>query len=296
MTLESISKCPVCSSTSFQPFLTCKDFTTTGEHFNIIKCSSCSFLITSPRPPQSEIGKYYQSDNYISHTGGSKNLFDRIYLLARSYSITRKRKLIESFASKGSLLDYGTGTGEFLNHCSKNDWNCEGVEPSDEARTKAKNISQLTVYQTINEIQGNKYDAVTLWHVLEHIHDLNKTLTDLVGRLNEHGVLFIAIPNPESYDAKKYNEHWAAYDVPRHLWHFNKESITNLLKQNGLTLVDIKPMKLDSFYVSLLSEGYKDPTLSKLIQLIRAFSTGLLSNWKGKREMNFSSLIYIAKR
>jgi len=296
MILESVSKCPVCNSISFQPFITCKDYTTTGEYFQIIKCSACSFLITSPRPSQSDIGKYYQSDKYISHTGGSKNLFDRIYLLARSYSLTRKRKLIESYTSKGSLLDYGAGTGEFLNHCSKNGWISEGVEPSAEARSKAKKKSQLAVYQNITEIQTRKYDAITLWHVLEHIHDLSQTLTNLISLLNDKGVLFIAVPNPDSYDAKEYKEHWAAYDVPRHLWHFHKKSISSILNQNGLTLVDIKPMKLDSFYVSLLSEGYKDPTISKFNQLIRAFSTGLLSNWKGKRETNFSSLIYIAKR
>src|SRR6478736_5702281 len=267
MTLESIAQCPICSNTSLDSFITCKDYTTTGENFNIIICTRCSFLITSPRPSQSDIGKYYNSDKYISHTGGSKRLIDRIYLLARSYSLRKKRKLIETYTSKGTLLDYGSGTGEFLNHCAINGWKAEGIEPDTEAREKAKKLSQLNVYQSINEISSTKYNAITLWHVLEHVHNLNVTLRVLINQLTPDGTLFIAVPNPISYDAKKYKEYWAAYDVPRHLWHFNKENITSLLVQNGLTLVSTRPMKLDSFYVSLLSEGYKNPNISKLSQL-----------------------------
>lgn len=296
MILESIAQCPICNSTSLEHFINCKDYTTTGEDFNIVKCNQCDFLITSPRPSQSEIGRYYKSDKYISHTGGSRNLVDRIYLLARSYSLNKKRKLIETYATKGTLLDYGAGTGEFLNHCSAHGWKTEGVEPADEARAKAIKLSQLTVHQSITDISESEYNAITLWHVLEHVHNLNVTLKDLAAKLTPNGTLFIAVPNPKSYDAKKYKSHWAAYDVPRHLWHFNKENISSLLTQNGLTLVTIQPMKLDAFYVSLLSEEYKNPEHSKFSRLVRAFTTGLLSNWKGKKETNYSSLIYIAKR
>jgi 2-polyprenyl-3-methyl-5-hydroxy-6-metoxy-1,4-benzoquinol methylase len=293
---EAISNCPICNNHTFHHFLRCSDYTTTKEEFNIIRCSECSFLITSPRPSQSEIGKYYQSDKYISHTGSSKNLTDKLYLLARSYSLSKKRHLIERHLKPGTLLDYGSGTGEFLNHCSIHGWKVEGVEPSQEAKSKAKQFAHLIIHSDLEELTNRKFQVITLWHVLEHIHTLTDTLKRLTELLHEKGKIIIAVPNPESYDAKKYQQYWAAYDVPRHLWHFKKKDISALLKQSGLTLVDIQPMKLDSFYVSLLSESYKHGTRYRLRQLISAFFNGLTSNRKAKLEMNYSSLIYIAEK
>lgn len=293
MQLEFLSQCPICNGTSFRDFLSCKDYTATGESFQIVSCEACQFKITNPRPNSSSISKYYQSDSYISHTNKSKGILDRIYLIARHFTLKSKRKLIEEFSTKGELLDYGSGTGHFLLHCSQNDWKCEGVEPSHDARAKQ---SDLKIHQTLDEISKKKFDAITLWHVLEHVHELNSTLSKLTSLLKEKGTLFIAVPNPESDDAKQYQNFWAAYDVPRHLWHFSKENITALLAQNGLKIVAIKPMKLDSFYVSLLSEKYKNPNTSKFIQMTRGFLSGLRSNRKAVKKMNYSSLIYIAQR
>jgi len=297
MSLEIVNQCPICKGTSFQPFLTCTDHTTTKEEFNVVKCSDCSLLVTSPRPSENSIAKYYESDRYISHTGGSKSLIDQVYRLARTYALNQKRKLIESHTIRKSLLDYGSGTGSFLNHCASNSWIAEGVEPSEQARLKANEFSNLIIYSSIESIaKEKKFSAITLWHVLEHVHKLNETLSQLIQHLDPDGAFFIAVPNPESYDATKYRNNWAAYDVPRHLWHFNKKNISRLLFQHGLTVVDIKPMKLDSFYVSLLSEEYKKSQGSKFSHMLNGFLTGLASNQKAKKKMNYSSLIYIAKR
>jgi SAM-dependent methyltransferase len=296
MILESVTECPLCSQSNFCFYITCQDHTTTKETFNLQKCSHCSFVFTSPRPSLKNIAIYYQSDSYISHTGTSKSIVDKIYHLVRIYSLNQKRKLLSQFSSKGSLLDYGSGTGEFLNHCSQHGWDAEGIEPSELARLKAIKMSSLKIHQQLKELTNKKFSAITLWHVLEHVHDLNQVLHELIIKLSEDGVLYIAVPNHNSYDARKYRNYWAGYDVPRHLWHFKKENIKQLIAKHGLTLVDIKPMIFDSFYVSILSEKYLNPKAFGIGHLIRGMIAGLISNIKAHKDMNYSSLIYILKK
>lgn len=296
MAFEKIEICPVCSGKKFRPHLTSTDHTNSGKDFNIVQCTNCSFIITNPRPNQSEIGEYYKSESYISHTGGSNNLIDRIYLLARSRSLKRKRKLIEKYSEKLSLLDYGCGTGEFLNECIKQGWNGDGIEPSTEARSKAQELNQRTIFSDLSQIIENQYNTITLWHVLEHVHELNLTLEKLTQSLATNGTVFIAVPNPMSWDANKYGKHWAAYDVPRHLWHFSKENMTQLLSNHSLTVKEVIPMKLDSYYVSLLSEQYKNPNQFKIKRYLLGFINGFVSNIKALQKINHSSLIYVAQR
>jgi 2-polyprenyl-3-methyl-5-hydroxy-6-metoxy-1,4-benzoquinol methylase len=297
MSTEIVANCPICNSSSFSNFLSCQDFTVTNQIFQLKKCQSCGFIITSPRPGIDEIGKYYESDNYISHSGGSKKFIDKLYLIVRKYTLNSKRKIIESHSQKGSLLDYGCGTGDFLNTCIQHGWKGTGVEPSTAAREKAELTTQSKIIkENITQLFGNQYNTITLWHVLEHIHDLNQKLTDLTKLLDTKGTIFIAVPNHEAWDSIKYKEHWAAYDVPRHLWHFSKENMTRLLAQHGLRVIKIKPMKFDSFYVSLLSEGYKNAKGIPPTKLIKAFTNGMISNLKARKKMNYSSLIYIAQK
>jgi 2-polyprenyl-3-methyl-5-hydroxy-6-metoxy-1,4-benzoquinol methylase len=293
--MEHLVECPLCSASAFKPFLSCIDHTATQETFEIVSCTSCHFLITNPRPNPSEIGRYYQSDKYISHTGSSKTLFDKIYHIARAYALSQKRTLVETHIAATTLLDYGCGTGELITYFKRHSWNVEGVEPSAAARQKAIDLSRSQIHSDLSEIKGKKFDAITLWHVIEHVHELNATLIKLSDLLEKDGKLFIAVPNPDSYDAKKYKEVWAGYDVPRHLWHFDKESMKKLLTKNGLRLIDIKPMKLDSYYVSMLSEQYRSPG-SKLLNMMKGFLVGLASNMKAQDTMNHSSLIYIARK
>jgi SAM-dependent methyltransferase len=293
--MEHVESCPICYNKNFEFFLCCTDFTTTRETFNIVKCTGCNFLLTNPRPNSEEIGRYYQSSRYISHTGSKKNLFEKLYHLARVYSLQQKRNLIEEFSKPKSLLDFGCGTGEFIKYFKENGWTTEGVEPSSTARQKSIELSGSIVYSNIQEIKGKKFDVITLWHVLEHVHELNETISTLINLLEKDGKIFIAVPNPESEDANKYKEHWAAYDVPRHLWHFNMGNMKDLLSKHGLKVFDIKPMKLDSFYVSMLSEEYKQSS-SKTEQMLKGLFTGVSSNAKARKNNNYSSLIYIAGR
>jgi len=288
--LEQVIACPICGDKKFSKYLETLDYTTTREAFTIQKCDQCSFLLTNPRPDQTSIGRYYQSDQYISHTGGGRTLMDTVYRSVRNITLKSKLSLLNKYQSKFNVLDYGCGTGEFLSTCKDAGWTVTGVEPSEDARLK--NRRDLHVVDDISKVNG-QVNAITMWHVLEHIHELNETLAKLRSLLTNNGTIFIAVPNHESYDAQVYKNFWAGYDVPRHLWHFNKENIKTLLTRHNLKLQAIVPMKFDAYYVSLLSESYKNPGKTSIMKSASAFATGMLSNIKAGKD-NHSSLIYIA--
>jgi 2-polyprenyl-3-methyl-5-hydroxy-6-metoxy-1,4-benzoquinol methylase len=288
--LELVIACPICGEKDFSKYLETLDYTTTREAFTIQKCDQCTFLFTNPRPDKSSIGKYYQSDKYISHTGGNTTMIDQVYRSVRNITLKSKLKLINKYQSKFNLLDYGCGTGEFLATCKDAGWTVTGVEPSDDARLK--NRKDLQVVDDLSKVT-TQVNAITMWHVLEHVHELNETLARLRSLLTNNGTVFIAVPNHQSYDSQYYKNYWAGYDVPRHLWHFNRENIKTLLTRHNLRLQAIVPMKFDAYYVSLLSEGYKNPGKSSLMKSASALTRGTLSNFKAGKD-NHSSLIYIA--
>lgn len=292
--MQSINKCPVCQSTNFRHLYTCTDHTVSHETFQIKVCQACSLGTTSPRPSDHDLSRYYLSQDYISHSGHAPGLIGNLYRLARKFTLKYKRKLIEQSHSEGILLDYGCGTGEFLYEMKRHGWTIAGFEPSETARVKAQELTNGTVYAEDNALQANHFDVITLWHVLEHVPDPVTTLQHLCGTLKPHGTLYIAVPNFYSPDAKHYKAGWAGFDVPRHLWHFTKESMFKLLSHGSFRLVDVVPMKLDSFYVSLLSE--RNRGVNPFIAYTRALYHGLHSNWSASTTVNHSSLIYIAKK
>ncbi len=294
MKLETLVTCPICSNQSFQQVLVAKDHTVTQKDFSLQQCAGCNLLITNPRPDQISISEFYQSEKYISHSGGNKNLFDWLYLKARTFTLQWKLSLISNYKRGGKLLDYGCGTGEFLDHMKKSGWTVDGVEPSKNAREKAIALVGSDIREELKSFD-TKFDIITLWHVLEHVHSLNETILKLKSYLNEDGIILIAVPNYESADAVKYGAHWAGYDVPRHLWHFSESCMKKLLLKNGFTCIASRPMKLDSFYVSLLSEGYKRPERTGISKMIHATLSGFQSNHSAGRSGKYSSLIYIAK-
>jgi len=290
----TLNNCLICGSKEFEPFLVCKDYTFSKENFNIQKCKLCDFKFTNPRPDDSNIGTYYKSEEYISHTNTKKGIINRMYHYVRSYTLLKKIQLISSYVSRGTILDYGCGTGMFLSACEQDGWNTIGMEPDDQARKLAKtqNIQVFTDKKQLKEnIKDSSLQVITLWHVLEHVTDLDDTLTFFKSALNKNGVLIIAVPNPASYDAKYYKEYWAAYDVPRHLYHFEENTVKRLLSNYKFQLIETKPMKFDSFYVSMLSEKYKTGS----VNLVKAFWIGLLSNLKARNSSSYSSTIYVFK-
>ncbi len=274
-----------------EKYITTKDFLVSGETFDLVYDQNLKLLKTIPQPEADAISKYYESRDYISHTDGKKDFFSKIYQFVKKWSLQRKAKLIFNQNNGiGSMLDVGAGTGDFLKVAKEKGWEVHGMEPNRNAKQLAlqKGISLRT---SINDFEKKQFDVVTLWHVLEHIPNLEETIAQLSNLVKINGTLIVAVPNFKSFDAKYYKEFWAAYDVPRHLWHFSKASMEKLF-ENNFQLVETKPMIFDSFYVSLLSEKYKTGKKFSL----NAFWIGLKSNLKAKRTKEYSSHIYCFKK
>ncbi|WP_339652737.1 class I SAM-dependent methyltransferase [uncultured Maribacter sp.] len=270
--------------------LTTKDYLITKEEFSLEIDNNYDMLITKPQPKN--LDKYYQTINYISHTDQAKTFIDKIYQTVKKYTLTKKIKLLNEYSKKGkSILDIGCGTGEFLALTKNQNWTSFGIEPNENARRKAK-LKNIDVTANFEELNQQKFNVITLWHVLEHLPDLPNQIKKITNLLETKGTLIIAVPNFKSYDAKYYKEHWAAYDTPRHLWHFSQQSIINLFKEKNFKVIKTIPMKFDSYYVSLLSEKYKNGKQNYL----KAIYRGWLSNYKAKRTTEYSSLIYVLKK
>lgn len=272
-------------------FLTVTDYSVSKEIFDLYHNEELDMLITSPQPSLDVLGKYYESVDYISHTDSKRSLFEKMYHFVKSIALKNKLNLINSQQpNKGSILDIGAGTGEFLSVARQDGWKTIGVEPSDKAKAIAKNKGVSFVEQT-SELESHSFDVISMWHVLEHVPDLNQQIKELKRLLKPNGTLIIAVPNFKSFDAKYYGKFWAAYDVPIHFWHFSKTAIKKLFQKEEMQLVKILPMKFDSFYVSLLSEKYKTGKMN----FVKAFFIGLQSNLKAKKNFEYSSHIYILK-
>ena len=275
-------------------FLKVKDHSVSGEYFQLIENSEYGFLETTPQPSAETLPDYYKSEDYISHTDSKRNLFESVYHMVRKISLKQKLKLINKFTTDQKyLLDVGCGTGDFLQVAKQNTWKISGIEPNAQARTIANNKTDNAVFE-IDELlkfQPASFNVITLWHVLEHLPNLEEQVQIFKKLLKPDGTLIIAVPNYKSYDAKYYKEFWAAYDVPRHLWHFNKESVSKLASKVSMKVVKTKPMYFDAFYVSLLSEKYKNGKMN----FLRGSLVGFLSNLKAIRTKEVSSLIYIIK-
>lgn len=271
--------------------ITVKDHSVSKEIFELHYNSEFDMLETSPLPSPSELSKYYETEDYISHTDTKRNLFEKVYHLVRSYAIKNKISLINSLSDKGTFLDIGCGTGDVLKAAQDNGWKITGIEPNEKARTIANSKTNNSVFDIseLNNLADNSFDVISLWHVLEHLPNLEEHVSLFKRLLKPNGKLIIAVPNHKSYDAAYYKEFWAAYDVPRHLWHFSQNSIKLLFSKFGMTVVKTLPMKFDSFYVSLLSETYKTGQRN----FIKAFFIGLRSNMKAKQTSEYSSLIYV---
>lgn len=292
-----VSACPVCDGTSFSAFLTCTDYFVSGEEFEIKKCDACGFKITGNIEDEDNIGRYYQSEKYISHSNTSKGLVNSAYHQVRKYMLGQKRRLVEksSVIKNGQILDVGTGTGFFLNEMKEKGWQVTGTEKSDEARGFAMNEFglELLTAETLFTLPEQKFDVITLWHVLEHIHLLNKNLDTFNQLLKPNGKLIIAVPNHESSDALHYKNYWAAYDVPRHIWHFAPSQMEKLGKKHHFKLTGIHTMPFDSFYVSILSEKYRKSKLA----LIKGLFFGYVSWFKSQfKPEDCSSVIYVFEK
>ncbi len=272
-------------------YLKVKDYSVSQETFDLYYDNVLDMLVTNPQPNPENLGRYYDSPNYISHTDGNKSLFEKLYQAVKNIALKNKLNLINQLSpNKGKILDIGAGVGDFLAFAKQNGWQTIGVEPSQKAKEIATKKGVDFAKET-SELQNNSFDIITMWHVLEHVPDLNKQIAELKRLLKPNGTLIIAVPNFKSFDANYYKEFWAAFDVPIHFWHFSKTAIKLLFENENMKLEKVLPMKFDSFYVSLLSEKYKTGKMN----FIKAFFIGLKSNCKAKKSLEYSSHIYVLK-
>ena len=297
MDILKINTCPLCGGQRLEHALTCTDHYASGEQFEVVRCVHCGFLMTQNVPVEAEIGKYYETPDYISHSDTQKGLMNRVYHWVRQYMLTRKAALVEhcSQMTKGHLLDYGTGTGYFANAMARQGWNVNAIEKSPQARAFAKTNFQLEVEAetALKDYPSDTFDVVTLWHVMEHLEHLNEIWKTLHRILKKNGTLIVAVPNPNAYDAQKYKEWWAAYDVPRHLWHFAPPVMQQFGTKHGFTLEEQRPMPFDAFYVSMLTEKYKGSKIS----FVKGLWTGTFAWFHALRNKErSSSMIYVFRK
>lgn len=274
-----------------QFLMDCKDHSVSGEQFQLYRDEEYDMLITTPKPDFTILSKYYASEDYISHTDAKRTFFEKAYHVVKGYALNNKRRLVTKLnKGSGKILDIGAGTGDFLVYAKKAGWIVEGAEPNIEAKELAKEKG-ISLENNTENYEANNFDVITMWHVLEHVYDLEAQLKELKRLLKPNGHVIIAVPNFKSYDAQYYKSFWAGYDVPRHLWHFSESAIEKLFENHDLVLQKTLPMIFDAFYVSLLSEKYKTGKMN----FLKAFFIGLQSNIKAIRSKQYSSHIYILK-
>ena len=278
------------NSSKTKHFLNVKDYSVSGETFELLHDSELDMLITHPQPSLEKLPSYYESADYISHTDGKKSLFEKMYQFVKGIALKNKLKLINSESQKGTVLDIGAGVGDFLVTAKNDGWNIIGTEPSEKAKAIAINKG-VSFVRDLSEIENHSLDVITMWHVLEHVPNLEHQMSELKRMIKPNGTIIIAVPNFNSFDANYYGKYWAAFDVPIHLWHFSKTAIQKLFSKHDLELVKVLPMKFDSFYVSLLSEKYKTGKMNYL----KAFFIGWKSNRYGSKNSEYSSHIYVLK-
>ncbi len=292
--MKKASSCPVCQSKNIFKTLDVKDYFLTQENFSIWRCKDCGLSFTNPRPKDENLGKYYESPEYLSHGTKNSGIIGKLYQLLRNINIKRKYNIVSEQMGTGKILDIGCGTGELLNYFQKQKWECLGVEPNATARNFAKTQYHLKVEeeQSLQKLPTESFDIISMWHVLEHVSDINKRMYEVKRLLKRGGKIIIALPNSLSWDAVFYKAYWAGLDVPRHLYHFSPEAFSSLAKRHDLQIINTLPLKLDAFYVSLLSERYKKTRLPIFLALIN----GAKSNRTAAKTGNYSSLIYILKK
>ena len=294
---QTYTDCPVCKNDNIALTLQAKDYSLTQESFDILVCKKCTLLFTFPSPSKTAIAPYYNFSNYISHTDVKEGWMNKLYHKVKTRTLLQKSKWVQSLFTghKGHILEIGAGTGAFASTMDKKGWKVTALEPDEGSRKRALdnyNLTLLPVDELYN-LPKHSFEVITLWHVLEHVHDLSAYMNAFKSLLKVNGRLIIAVPNHCSYDAQFYKNYWAAYDLPRHLYHFSPSSMDKLCALNNMKVLQYKPMWFDSFYVSLLSEKYKN---AGFFGIVRAFFIGCISNFKAlKNPKRASSIIYEIK-
>ncbi len=291
--MVSYNNCPLCSSFNITSHLECTDHLLSREKFVLYKCKDCGFIFTQNHPDETEIKKYYESDDYISHNDAARGFINHIYALSRRVMLRWKLKMVKDAAriKSGKILDIGCGTGYFANIMKSYGWDVTGIEPNIKAREFGKNQFGLNIIDPseIKALPEGSFDVVTMWHVMEHFQDPYTYYRDILRFMKPGGICITALPNCNSFDAEYYGKHWAAWDVPRHLWHFSPATYNFFTEKTGFVITQIRSLPLDVFYISILSEKNAGAKFYFIKGVFRGFIFTIRSLISIKKN---SSLIY----
>lgn len=290
-------RCPLCSSEMINAHFTCIDHFISKELFSLARCNSCGFLFTQDYPDENEINKYYESDDYISHSDTSEGIVNKMYHLIRQVMLLRKKKIIKKLTGlkNGNLLDVGSGMGHFVCEMKKSGWSVKGIEINEKVRNFSAKTFNLEIIapDQISSLEADSFDCITMWHVLEHFHNPDKYISDIITLLKPGGICMIALPNSNSPDAKYYKQFWAAFDVPRHLWHFDPATFSQFSEKTGIQVNHQLVLPFDVFYISVLSEKYMGSQWPFIRGIIMAIWFSFLTVFDRNKS---SSVIYILKK
>ncbi len=297
MKYQEFKPCPLCGASGQIPYAGCTDYTVSKEHYTLMRCPSCGMVYTLDPPSQDKMAQYDKLGLKLKLGDSPSGLIGKLYYRVRSYMLGRKAHIVESqsYRTAGTLLNYGAKTGFFSHRMERRGWKVISVEKYHEERQFSLEMfhHRMIDLNEMDKLRPGTFDVITLWHVFEHNPHPDKLLDRFYDLLRPGGILVMACPNICSTDAMHYGPYWAAYDVPRHLWHFSPTSLCNLVHKHGFTLMHHESMPFDSFYISILSEKQMRHKLA----FIRGFLYGLHS-WLvslSKRGKS-SSLVYVFRK
>lgn len=297
MKYKDLKLCPLCGASGQIPYAQCKDFTISNESFYLLKCPSCNIVYTLDPPSESDTKRYDKLDLKLRLGDSPRGLTGRLYYHIRNLMLIRKAHIVEkqAYRTSGSLLNYGAKTGYFSSRMERRGWEVTSVEKYLEERLFSLEMfhHRMIDLSEMESLHSETFDVITLWHVFEHSYHPGELLDRFHELLRPGGILIMSCPNINSIDAKYYGPYWAAYDVPRHLWHFEPGSICNLALKHGFTLMHRERLPFDSFYISILSEQHLGHKQAFIRGMMKGFHSWLLSS--SRRDLS-SSLVYVFRK
>lgn len=238
--------CNLCGSTEAEVAITAQDFLLERPDAQVqfVKCDRCGLFYQNPRPTPEEMMSHYPSNYEPFDLHPDDERSSRLERIAVNYGLSKRRGLILRYRKSGRILDVGCATGLFLHVMNMDaNWDAHGVEPNNYAATIAQERYGLNVHHgTLEQAQypARSFDVVTLWDVLEHVHDPAATLDEIHRILKSDGLLILRVPNGISRDAGLFKETWAGWDPPRHLYVFTPDTLTKLLAKQGYAILDLR--------------------------------------------------------
>ena len=297
MIYQDFNSCPLCGAYGQTPYADCTDFTVSRESYILMRCPECGMVYTSNPPKECDTSKYDKLDLKLKLGDSPAGLIHKLYYYIRLRMLSRKAHIVESqsYRTGGSLLNYGAKTGYFSHKMERRGWKVTSIEKYHEERLFSLEMFHHRMFDVpeMDRLHPETFDVITLWHVFEHCYDPNGLLDKFYKLLRPTGILIMACPNIRSTDAMHYGPYWAAYDVPRHLWHFNTTSLSELAHKHGFTLMHRERMPFDCFYISILSEKHKRHKMAFLRGILYGFHCWLVSL---AHPDSSSSMVYVFRK